>query len=190
MRRAVPILALLTALSACGNERQRPPRAPEAAEPSGRRTVELPRYGVSFVRPANWPLTPPRPPQIAAVNSGRVSVNLWRYRRDERLPRTASELQRARRALIAAARARDRSLKVLSARSVRVGGAPGVELVADEKIGVARRKVRSTHLYAHGAELVIDAYAPPAEFAAVDRGVFAPLLRSLRVRRPAARGRP
>jgi hypothetical protein len=39
-------------------------------------------------------------------------------------------------------------------------------------------------VYAHGAELVLDAYAPPAEFARVDRTVFRPLLRSLTVKPP------
>jgi hypothetical protein len=47
--------------------------------------------------------------------------------------------------------------------------------------------VRSTHLYAHGGELVVDAYAPPGEYAKVDRAVFGPLLRSLRLTRPAPR---
>jgi hypothetical protein len=50
--------------------------------------------------------------------------------------------------------------------------------------------VRSTHLYAYGAELVVDAYAPPGEFARVDRRVFGPMLRSLRVQRPVPPRRP
>jgi hypothetical protein len=181
--------ALAAGLAACGNERQRPPDAPRATEPAGKRSVDLRRWGVRFERPANWGLAAPRPPQIATLSSGQVAVSFWRYPRDERLPRSASELQRARRALIAAARGRDRSLRVLSARAVRVGGAPGVELVATQRMGVARRKVRSTHLYAHGGELVVDAYAPPTEFARVDRSVFRPLLRSLRLGRPVLRPR-
>lgn len=190
MRRPIALIALALAASlpACGNERQHAPEAPRATVPAGKRTVQISRYGVTFVRPANWPLTGGvRPPQIAAVNSGQVSINLWRYRRDERLPASSADLQRARRALIAAARGRDRSLRVLRARALRLDGVPAVEVVATERIGVARRTVRSTHLYAHGGELVVDAYAPPAEFAAVDRAVFVPLLRSLRLTRPAAR---
>jgi hypothetical protein len=189
VRRLTPLvlIALLASLTACGNERQRAPATPRAAEPSGVRTVTLARFGVTFSRPANWPLTDPRPPQIAAVNSGQVAVNLWRYPRIEQLPKSDAELQRAREALVAAARARDRTLELLSARSVRVDGVPGIELVATQTMGLARRKVRSTHLYGHGGELVVDAYAPPAEFARVDRGVFEPLLRSLRLQRPAGR---
>jgi hypothetical protein len=41
--------------------------------------------------------------------------------------------------------------------------------------------VRSTHLYAGGSELVVDAYAPPARFAALDRSVFVPLTESVRI---------
>jgi hypothetical protein len=189
VRRLSPLLLVaLAALAAgCGNERQRAAQTPGAAPPSGKRTVELRRYGVTFVRPANWGMTDPQPPQIGAVTSGPVAVILWRYPREERLPVSSGELERARSALIAAARARDASLKVLRARVVRVDGVPGVELVATEKIGIARRQVRSTHLYAHGGELVVDAYAPPGEYAKVDRAVFGPLLRSLRLTRPAPR---
>jgi hypothetical protein len=189
VRRLTPLLlAALAALAAgCGNERQRAPQTPGAAPPSGKRTVQLRRYGVTFVRPANWGLAEAQPPQIGAVTSGPVAVVLWRYPRDERLPVSSSELERARSALVAAARGRDASLKVLRARVVRVDGAPGVELLATERIGIARRQVRSTHLYAHGGELVVDAYAPPAEFSKVDRAVFGPLLRSLRLTRPPAR---
>src|SRR5207249_1358151 len=82
-------------------------------------------------------------------------------------------------ALLVAATARDRSLRVVTSRMVTVGGAKGVELVANERLSSHPREVRSTHLYAHGAELVVDAYAPPSQFARVDRTVFRPLLRSL-----------
>jgi hypothetical protein len=189
VRRLLPLFlaALATIAAGCGNERQRAPETPGAASPSGKRTVQLRRYGVAFVSPANWGLTDPKPPQIGAVTSGPVAVVLWRYPRDERLPVSAGELERARSALVAATQARDASLQVLRTRVVRVDGVPGVELVATERIGVARRQVRSTHLYAHGGELVVDAYAPPAEFQQVDRSVFGPLLRSLRLSRPAPR---
>jgi hypothetical protein len=44
--------------------------------------------------------------------------------------------------------------------------------------------VRSTHLFDRGTEIVIDAYAPPGDFARVDRSVFQPLIRSVRLRAP------
>jgi hypothetical protein len=44
--------------------------------------------------------------------------------------------------------------------------------------------VRSTHIYAHGAEYVVDAYADADSFRAIDAQVFRPLLRTLRVSSP------
>jgi hypothetical protein len=187
-RLAVPLLAALAAaalLPACGAERQRAPRLPPPAEPAGSRTVDLREYGLSFRRPANWPLAEAQLPQLAGITSGRAVIAVWRYRRLEQLPRGAGELERARRALIAAARARDRTLKVVSSRTLRVSTQPAVEVVATERVGAGRRRVRSTHVYAHGQELVLDAYAPIPEFARVDREVFRPLLASVRIRRPA-----
>jgi len=181
--------ALVASGAGCGNERQEAPRVPRAASPSGKRTEHLVRYGVTFTRPRNWTLSGGRLPQLASVSSGRAIVTLWRYRRVERLPRSTNDLFRARKALVAAARARDRTLKVVSARALRLDGVPAVEIVADEKIGLVRRRVRSTHLYAHGAEVVIDAYAPAGEFAQVDHAAFVPLLRSLRVTEPRSRKR-
>jgi hypothetical protein len=185
-RLTILLLAVATAasLAACGNQRQHPPGTPRAADPIGPLTAALPRYGVTFRHPANWPLGRLRPPLLAAFNSGQATVVLWRYAREEQLPRNDGELLRARSARVAAARARDRTLRVLSARSLRVSGVPAVQILADERILRARRRVRSTHVYGYGAELVVDAYAPLGDFARVDRRVFGPMLRSLRVQRP------
>jgi hypothetical protein len=177
-------LALLAA--GCGNERQPAPRVPRAAAPTGKRTERLVPFGVTFVRPRNWALSGGQPPQLAAIGSGRAIVTLWRYRRVERLPKSDADLVRSRRALLSAARGRDKTLHVISARTLRLDGVPAVEIVATEKIGLVRGKVRSTHLYAHGAEIVVDAYAPPDEFAGVDRSAFIPLVRSIRLTRPPA----
>ena len=180
---SVAFLALAVAVG-CGNERQAAPRLPNAAPPVGKRTERFAAQGVTFTRPRNWVLSQGRAPELVAVSSGRASVVLWRYRRVEDLPRSDADLLGARKALINAARARDRTLRVLSARTLRQGGVPAVQLVAIERIGPVRRQVRSTHVYAHGAELVVDAYAPLDEFAEVDRSTFLPLLRSLRVTVP------
>jgi hypothetical protein len=181
---AFAVAAIVAVLAGCGNDRTPAPRVAAPAAPVGRRAVDFRSVGVAFDRPANWALNAGTAPQVAVVASGRAAVVMWRYPRAEPLPKNADDLGRARRALIAAARARDRSLRVLSSRTVAVGGARGVELVADERLGASRRQVRSTHLYAEGAELVVDALAPPAEFARVDRTVFRPLLRSLSITRP------
>ena len=45
--------------------------------------------------------------------------------------------------------------------------------------------MRSLHAYGRGAEVVLDAFAPPKDFARVDEQTFAPVARSLRLRKPA-----
>jgi hypothetical protein len=186
---AIPI-ALVTVLAGCGNQRTPAPGVPPPAAPVGKRAVHLDTEGLRFQRPANWTFSLGAPPQVAFVGSGRAAVVLWRYPRAEPLPQDAGALDRARRALLVAATARDRSLRVVTSRTVTVGGAKGVELVAHERLSSHPREVRSTHLYAHGAELVVDAYAPPSQFARVDRTVFRPLLRSLRLAVPGTTPRP
>jgi hypothetical protein len=44
--------------------------------------------------------------------------------------------------------------------------------------------VRSTHVYAKQAEVVVDAYVAPRDFVNVDREVFRPLVRSLKIDPP------
>jgi hypothetical protein len=57
-------------------------------------------------------------------------------------------------------------------------------LVGQEVIGGQVRLVRSTHVFAHQAEVVVDAYAPPSTFPAVNQSVFGPLVASLRLQKP------
>ena len=44
--------------------------------------------------------------------------------------------------------------------------------------------MRSLHAYGHGAEVVVDAFSPPEDFARVDMQTFAAVARSLRLSRP------
>ena len=41
--------------------------------------------------------------------------------------------------------------------------------------------VRSTHIFTDRSEVVVEALAPPAAFPALQRTVFGPLLRSLKI---------
>jgi hypothetical protein len=84
--------------------------------------------------------------------------------------------------LVQAARGRDRSLRLDKPRIVTIDGAPGAVLTGVETILGKRRRVRSVHVYTPRAEVVIDAFAPPAVFARVDRQVFRAVVASLRVR--------
>ena len=61
-----------------------------------------------------------------------------------------------------------------------------MQIRARETIAGQPRTVRSTHIYSHGAEIVVDAYADADNFRRIDAKYFRPLLRSLRVTSPAA----
>jgi hypothetical protein len=70
---------------------------------------------------------------------------------------------------------------VISSAVVTLHGVHAVELDALETVRGRVRRVRSTHLYQGGAELVVDEYAPEEMFHTVDRTVFSPLLHSVRL---------
>lgn len=171
-------------VAGCGNERSPAPDLATPKAPRGSVPGVFNAAGLRFRAPGNWDLRGGQAPLVAMLTSGDAAVAVWRYPRTEPLPSGDAQLERARRALLAAARARDRTLKVRRSRTLTLGRIPAVQLLARETIGGRPREVRSTHLYAHGAEIVVDAFAPTASFARVDRAVFLPVLASLQVRKP------
>jgi hypothetical protein len=100
------------------------------------------------------------------------------------LPRTAAQLTQARDLLIQAAKARDQTFKDARSAITKVDGHPAIQIRGTETVSGRPRSVRSTHVYAFGAEYVVDAFAPAAVFGQVDREAFLPVVRSLRVRAP------
>ena len=112
---------------------------------------------------------------------GQATVAIWRYPRTETLPKTKLELQAARDALVDASLKRDATFEKIKTAATTIAGAPAVQIRAREQIAGQPRTVRSTHIYADGAEYVIDAYADADSFRAVDAKVFRPLLRSVHV---------
>jgi hypothetical protein len=172
-------------LAGCGNSRTAPPDLSTAVRPAGFTRLAYPTVGLSLRSPTNWQVQPGSPPLVVAVRSGLASVAVWRYPRTQTLPRSGVDLRVALRRLIATVRARDATFRLASAAVVAVAHRGAVQLRGLETIDGQRREVRSTHLYAHGAEVVVDAYAPPSEFRRVDRQVFHPLLRGLSVTAPA-----
>jgi hypothetical protein len=182
VRRPIAAIAftvfLLTNL-ACGRERISPPDVVRPATPTGSAPQAFPRAGMSFDGPGNWPFLPGRPPLVASASSGTATVALWRYLRSEPLPREDAELEAAQTALEDAARTRDKTFVVEEGRRLEIDGAPAVQLLGTETVAGQKRRVRSTHVYAKGAEFVVDAYAPENEFARVDREVFTPIVESL-----------
>jgi len=169
----------LLVLAGCGNSRTPVPDISRPAPPQGFRTLTLSHAGVSLATPANWTITGQSAPLVVTFNSGPAVVALWRFARPGPPPATAGALSRARRSLISAVRARDRAASVVGSAETRVAGAGAIALQVRERIGGRLRRVLSTHVYIRGAELVLDEYAPPSQYAAVARGVFAPVLQSL-----------
>jgi hypothetical protein len=180
--------AVLAALPAgCGNERTPLPDVGAIPAPDGFRPARYDAQGVRFSAPANWRLTPGEGTQLATVASGDAQVAIWRYPRTEPLPETHAQLDAARDALVAQIKSRDPTFKI---KSMRLIMKPGIRAVQILGVGTnltnakARRSMRSVHAYGRGAEVVMDAFAPPDEFRRVDRQTFGPMTRSLKLLEP------
>ncbi len=172
-------------LAGCGSKPSKPPvvTAPKAA--FGWLDQPIPAQGVKFQRPGAWRYAPGTPPLLATMSSGLTTIALWRYPRNESLPTTPDELSAARDALVAAAKARDPSFTVIKAKGTRAAHEPAVVIVADETVAGQPRRVRSTHIYAAGAEVVVDAFAPADQYEKVESPIFRTLVRSLHITKPA-----
>jgi hypothetical protein len=173
------LVCALVALGGCGNSRTPVPSSVTPAAPSGFRTLTFAGQGIALRVPRNWSVAPVRGPLVSTAISGSAVVALWRFARSSPPRASPQALRRIERELLDAARARDPALRVFSATVATIGGAPAVELDALERIAGSARRVRSTHLYERHAELVLDEYAPPRLFHAVDHAVFSPVKRSL-----------
>jgi hypothetical protein len=141
---------------------------------------------VAFQAPAGWLPTKGAAPLLATIATGEATIAIYRYVRSEALPRTPAELNAALDALVTAAKARDSTFTEIKRARLQVDGHPAVQLRGIETIVGRHRTVRSTHIYAEGAEVVVDAFAPDRDFRRVDAQVFRELLRSLRIRKPTA----
>ena len=187
MRRRTAALALVVpglVSAGCGRERIAPPDTIRPATPSGVIEQPFPQAGVIFEAPTNWPFITGKAPLVATATSGSATVAVWRYLRSEPLPSDEAELASAQAALEDAARTRDGSFVVQEGRRLEIDGAPAVQLLGTESVAGQKRRVRSTHVYAKGAEIVLDAYTTEREFARVDREVFTPMVESLKVDPP------
>jgi hypothetical protein len=186
VRRLVPIVvaALAGPSAGCGNERTPAPDTATPLTPQGSALVRYPQAGVRFATPGRWDRAAGQAPLVATVTSGRATVAVWRFPRAEPLPSSAQDLRRARRTLLAAARARDPSFRSQRITSRRVGDLRAIEVRGTGTVEGQARAVRSLHVYGFDGEVVVDALAPPDQFGRVDREVFGPLLRSVRLSAP------
>jgi hypothetical protein len=183
-RKLAAALLVSVTVAGCGRERIEPPDTVRPAAPTGAAQEAFPKDGLFLERPGNWPFRPGRPPLVASTSNGTATVALWRYQRSEPLPREDEALETAQASLEAAVKARDGSFALDGSRRVEVDGAPGIELLGTETVAGRKRRVRSTHVYAKEAEVVLDAYAAPEDFERVDETVFAPIVASLRIDPP------
>jgi hypothetical protein len=181
VRATIALACPLVLLASCGDSRTPVPDLTRPASAGVFRTLGYPAAGLVVRAPSSWSVVGRRAPLIATISSGPAVVALWRFRHETASPATAAALGRARVALIAAARRRDHGLRLIRASTATVGRLPAIELDAIERIRGEVRRVRSTHVFTSGAEIVLDEYAPPSLFPAVDRAVFSPVKRSLRM---------
>jgi hypothetical protein len=184
VRRALPVLLLITVLTGCGYQRTAVPDVRHADAPAGTREVDLEAAGVAFTAPRNWADLGAQGPRVGGIQSKTATLAIWRYPRTEPLPRTSEELRAAMVRLEDRVRERDATFRLRDSTVTRRGGADAIELLGRATIAGLPFGVRSTHVFKGGYEVVLDAYAPPERFDRLDADVFQPLLRSLEVRTP------
>ena len=180
-------VALAALLAGCGNERTPVPDLVAVPAPPAFRDAFFDEQGIRFRAPTNWRVVPGDPPHVATVAIGSAQIGIWRYPRTEPLPETRAQLNAAREALVAQIERRDPTFKLTSTRLVMKPGIRAVEVVgigANLTNPAVQRSMRSLHAYGRGAEVVMDAFAPPKEFARIDEQTFGPVTRSLKLRAP------
>jgi hypothetical protein len=169
---------LLGLLAGCGS---RTP-TPQLIRPAASGGFQVSRYakiGFSLAVPQNWTTVAAYPPLVAVRTSDRAVIALWRYPSRTQPPHTAAQLREAGRRLVAAARGRDHTLRLINSSTGSVAGYPAIELRTVQRINQQVREVSSTHLFGPGEELVLEEYAPVRLFAGLDRSVFSAVRRSL-----------
>jgi hypothetical protein len=182
----VVVLAIgVAALSGCGDARTPALDVTTPATPAGHTVARFGSVGLLLrAVPANWRVQPGQSPLVATISSGDGTLAIWRYQRTQPLPRTHAALRQALAALVATVRARDPTFQPLREKTTRVDHQPAIVLLGLATIDGNRRETRSTHVFAYGAEVVLDAYAPAPSFVRSDRLAFLPMIRSMQLRRP------
>jgi hypothetical protein len=151
------------------------------AAPGGFEGKRYTRIGFSLALPRDWTQVAAYAPLVAVRTSDRAVIALWRYPATGPAPHTAAALLQADRRLLAAARGRNHTLRLISSSTGSVAGYPAIEFRTVQRIGHQLREVASTHVFAPHEEVVLEEYSPPGLFAGLDRSVFSDVRRSLTV---------
>jgi hypothetical protein len=184
-----PLLTLLAVvlLAGCGNSRQQAPDVRTPGPVFGSELVRYPAAGLTFPKaPAGWARSTGDAPLVATIATGEATIGIFRYPRTDTLPKTKAELDAAATALVAAAKARDPTFTEIKRGRLKVDGQPALQIRGTETIAGQPRTVRTTHIYAFGGEIVVDAYAPDDDFRRVDSQAFRPLVASMKIAAPEA----
>jgi hypothetical protein len=181
--RALALVALLCAclLAACGQEQTVLPNL-NAAPTGPQQKLSYPEAGMSLELRKPLHVGRRMAPEVFRVvaPSGAVISSLA-YSRTEPVPSDRAQLRDARRRLVAATKRRDPTFELEAARVVRVAGVPGVEVTGTQSLSGGRLDTRSVHLYKGSAEYVFELIATRKDFATVDRTVFSPMLKTVRL---------
>ena len=179
LRAALPLLACLLLLPACGEEPDDPPPVFQVKAPRGEKQADFPRVGMAFKHPANWKLRRRDAPGVFELVSGQAIVAGWAYPREEPLPETDAELEAARRRLEDAIEERDPDYRFLRVFIEEIAAAPAIELSGEQTLSSRDLRTRSVHIFKGDIEYVIESIAPSPDHVAVERRVLDPLLDSL-----------
>ena len=176
---ALPLAAALV-LGGCGNEAAESPGLQVGPNAPVKR-VSFPRQGVELTVPREVRVERRPRPGVFRLFLGEPFVSMFAYPRREQIPRRTDELKAARRRLVKEVERRGQAFELVSSSLTEVDGAKAIELVGDQTIMRGRLHTRSVHVYKRKAEYVIELLAPRRDYARVEREVFEPLLRSLRL---------
>ena len=179
------VVLAAVACGGCGRDRLATPdpaRPASALRPAEQR---FPDVGLRFTAPDDLTFQRGQAPLVTSTATGSVTVAVWRYPRTETLPRDAASLRSARERLLDAVRTRDPSFKLDRVRRTEVDGAPALQVLGTQRVAGRVRRVRSTHVYAKGAEVVVDTFSAPGDFPKADLAIFRPLVASLKIDPPA-----
>lgn len=169
---------MLLGLVGCGS-RTAAPQVSRPAAPGGLQVTSYPQAGFSLALPQNWTQVVAYRPMVALRTSNQAVIAFWRYPSRTPVPDTPARLRQAERRLLAVARGRDHTLRLINSSTDSVAGHPAIELRTVQRIGDQLREVVSTHIFAPGEEVVLEEYSPPRLFAGLDRSVFSNVRRSL-----------